>query len=283
VKTHAVIFSKNRTLQLKSLLLSLRFHTDLPEENISVIYVESGEISYEPLKSSFRCAFVKQGTFLEDLRNIVSNSGSNYIQFMVDDLIFRAPHSAKETEEFLDHRQDVEAFSPRMGLNITKGGGHPSFERDGKFLIWDTSPLSGRHWNYFWEVSSSVYRKSLVTEYLAKCRPEKERFPNPFEYHFYSCMPTTRNSGAAGLFNSLRFFFTKKHSRMACAEKSSCFTQGINLVADINDSRKEFFAPLTLHKKMLEGYIISFETPPEGMPDSPNAGERHFKLVRSDV
>lgn len=283
MKTEAIIFSKNRTLQLKSLLLSLREFSDLPEDMTNIIYVESGGISYETLKKEFRCRFIKQSLFLNDVKNIVANSRAEYILFMVDDLIFREKFSIGKEEKILDANKGLDAFSHRLGKNIEVGKA-PSFRHlEDDIIEWETSGGLGKHWNYFWDLSSSTYRKKLVLEYLSKCRPGKESFPNPFEFHYYSCMPSTRASRIVSLINSLRYPFRKKSNRMACYARSICFTQGVNLVAAINDERDELFDTLTLHKKMEEGYIVDYHVLKNAEIKAPNAGPEYFKLVKETV
>lgn len=279
MNTHLVIFSKDRTLQLKSLLLSLRHFSDLPEENITVIYVESQGITYEPLIKEFKCKFLRQTVFLTDLINDISNSGAAYTGFMVDDLIFRDTVSFKDMEKLLDNDISLDAFCFRMGRNIHCGK-QPEFKSNPPFIEWETSPTLGRHWNYFWEVSSSFFRTEFVMKYLSKCRTHKERFPNPFEYHFYACMPNSRSSGLAGIYLKLRYPFARKKHKIASYEYSKCFTQGVNLVADLGVERAESFDIKTLHAKMMEGYIADFKNLKDALPESPNAGNKFFKLVK---
>lgn len=279
-KTHIIIFSKNRTLQLKSLLLSLRHYSDADENKITVIYKADEDISYEPLINQFKCTFVKQGDFLADVTNIIVNSGAEYIAFMVDDLIFYGSFSWDAIENLMDSGKDIDSFTLRLGKNI-KRGQSPDFKDAGNGMIfWDTARGQGKYWNYFWEVSSSLYRKNLVMKYISRCRPEKERFPNPFEAHYYTCMPTTRCDGIVRLVNSIRFFFNRKSGRVACFEKSKCFTQGVNLVADIGAERQEFHSIGELHKKMLEGYIADYISLKDIETENPQPGPKFFKLVK---
>ena len=288
----AIIFSKDRTLQLKSLLMSLRDHADLPEGCISIIYKNTiSDISYEPVMAEFPgCRFVSQRDFLADLTSVVANTESEYIQFMVDDLIFRDTFSYAAVEKLLGFRSDIDSFCPRMGMNIQCFPA-PLFESVAsvdsvqleRFLVWDTASCLGKHWNYCFDVSSSIYRKSLVQAYLGKCRPGKESFPNPFEDHFYTCMPTTHpRPFPVNLINSIRFLGRKKTMRIACHVQSKCFTQGVNLVADIDDPSRavDVCDPVSMHNKMLEGYVIDFRSLKNALPDQPNAGHKFFKLAK---
>ncbi|HPO90023.1 MAG TPA: asparagine synthase-related protein [Victivallales bacterium] len=111
---------------------------------------------------------------MEDIRKIVRESDVEYFWFMVDDLIYMDHFSVKQIESYLDAQQDIDSFCLRLGRNITTKGRQPDFIREeGGFLVWDTQQDQGKHWNYFWEISSSIYRKNIVVEYLSKCRPDK--------------------------------------------------------------------------------------------------------------
>lgn len=283
MKTNFIIFSKNRTLQLKSLLLSLRHYTDIAEDHIYVLYVsDDPDISYQPLMESFGCHFVEETSFLKNVTDIVDQEGVDYTTFLVDDLIFRDTFSIQAVEDLLDKRTDIDAFCFRLGKNIDCPV-NPDFEEiDLDIHAWDTSVKLGKYWNYFWDLSSSLYRKELILDYISKCRPEKESFPNPFEYHYYSCMPTTRASKLASLANTVRYPFKRKSQRIACFSKSKCLTQGVNLVAEINAERTEHFNPKDLHQKMLDGYIVDFHCLENLDLKSPQPGHTYFKLINQN-
>lgn len=281
MKTTLIIFSKDRTLQLKSLLMSIRVNYNIPEQDIFIIYKNTiPEISFDSLKDEFKSNFIEQGDFLQDIKDIVLGSSSDYIQFMVDDLIVPRTVDLRLVENFMDEHLDVESFCFRMGKNI-KCGEQPEFQDyDNNILTWKTSKKWGKHWNYAWDMSSSLYRKNIVIEYLNKCRHDKETFPNPFEDHYYTCMPSTAPRPLLiEVINAIRFCCRKKSMKIACFTKSTCFTQGVNLVADIiGDNREQQFDPVSLHKQLLDGYIIDFESLKNIYPEQPNAGHQHFKL-----
>ncbi|OGV57400.1 MAG: hypothetical protein A2X49_01235 [Lentisphaerae bacterium GWF2_52_8] len=279
-RMRALIFSKHRTLQLKSLLVSLRCLTDLPIESVRVIYVPSETISYTPLMGEFPCKFIRQTVFLENVREALSGGSHEYVLFMVDDLIYREETSFAQILGFMDSHQDVSAFSPRMGRNI-ESQPMPSFEDCGNgILSWNTSRSLGKHWNYFWEVSSSIYRRKTVEEYLSHCRAWRETFPNPFEWHYYSCLPNTRSRNFAKLYLSLRYPFRRQAQRMACFEKSRCCTQGVNLVAERESGVPDRFSCEELHRKMMDGYVIDFRPLRHADISAPNAGAGYFSLVK---
>lgn len=282
MQTKLIIFSKNRALQCKSLLLSLRELTDVEERDVSVLYVSDPRFPYDHLKETFVCDFVEQNHFLQDLRRIVSEWDGDYVGFMVDDLICRRPFRFADIEAFMARRHDVDGFCLRMGSHIQCPPA-PEFKREGDVLIWDTSSRLGRYWNYFWELCCSIYRKDLVEEYLKKCRPDRETYPNPFEWHYYVCMPSTNNlSALTAAVNAIRFAFKKKSHRIACFDTSVCLTQGVNMVADRPANFAECFSPEELHKKMEEGYVVDYHSLRDIDLKVPQAGDAHFKLIHPD-
>jgi len=282
MKTNILIFSKNRTLQLYSLLHSIRYFTDMDERRISILYVQDDpDVDFSPLIQEFKCKFVEQSSFLQDVKDIINAFDGDYVQFMVDDLIFRDNISYEEIEKLLDSNPDIDAFLCRLGYNI-KCGKEPEFTQVDDFLCWETSADIGKYWNYFWELTSGIYRKKLVMEYLNKCRPNREFFPNPFEDHFYTCMPNSnpRPSQIVNFVNAVRFCFKRKSHKIASYQDSKCYTMGVNLVADIDDDREQTFDTASLHKKMMDGYIIDFKSLKNSLPEKPNAASAFFKLAK---
>jgi len=200
---------------------------------------------------------------------------------MVDDTISRAKFHLPRAEEILDRRPDIQAFSFRMGRNITHGGKQPDFSKiDADILVWDTARSIGRYWNYFWEITGSLYRRETVAAYLAKCRPHRENFPNPFEDHFYTCMPTTSPFGIAKPVNAVRFFGRRKSHRLACFQSSKCFTQGINKVSASNNKGITKHTPEELHGMMQHGMVLDFTGITDDELNTPNASDRFLNLVK---
>lgn len=281
-KTRIVIFSKYRTLQLKSLLRSIRHYSDIDEDEITVLYVENEEIPYDDLKSEFRCRFVRQGNFLQDLLSIVDGSDSEYVCWMVDDLILKDRLSMRAVESFLDRNRDIDCFSLRLGKNI-QDGSFPDFDvREDGVLVWETEKGTRKTWDKFWEVSGSIYRKELVSKYLNKCSPDKVSYPNPLESHYAVRMPTylrPRNRWKRLLLD-VRFLISDKSNLMCCFEQSKCFTLGVNLVADREIEYESEASPQELHQKMMDGFIIDYRSI-QGVENAwPNAGRKYFSLVR---
>ena len=279
--TLIIIFSKNRTLQLKSLLKSIRYYSDINDNDINIIYTTVPEITYEHLLSEFDCNFIVQKNFLKDVNSLIETSSCKYVLFMVDDLIFRDSFSLRRVEELLGQHQNIDCFSLRLGRNI-ENDLPPKFESfEDDILFWDTKPGLGLMWRYFWEVSSSIYRKELVLKYISLCDPRKVNFPNPFESTYYYWIPSDIGGNFLKRFKrGLRLIGKRKPKRMACFEISKCFTQGVNMVAERNIKYNTLYKPLELHKKMLQGYIIDYLSLQDSLNNYPNMGETLFSLMK---
>jgi hypothetical protein len=258
----------------------MREYGAVDEAQISVLYVVTApEISYEPLIDQFGCRFIEEASFFDDLRREIGETSPEYVLFLVDDLIFRDPFRITDAESLLERRSDVDAFCFRLGDNI-ENAPKPDFDRsESGFLIWDTDRKLGRYWNYIWDMSSSLYRRGFVDDYLSRCSSKRVSFPNPLESYYYRRMPTTRCSLTAEIVNRVRFPFRRRRHRIACCEKSKCLTQGINLVAAIGSERTEHFNPVDLHQRMLDGFVADYRSLQSLDLKTPQPGHVHFKLV----
>jgi glycosyltransferase involved in cell wall biosynthesis/predicted Zn-dependent protease len=163
----AVVFSKDRAMQLEAMLLSFRRHcrdTDLAR--VHVLYTTSGdryEDQYRQLQSTFESVtFVRETDFKKDLLALVTDS--RYVFFLVDDNLFVSDFSLADVRHHLDHQPRALAFSLRLGRNITyhymsdRPQTAPSFTALGPdVLIYDWRS-STRYFGYPLDLSSSVYR-----------------------------------------------------------------------------------------------------------------------------
>ena len=111
----------------------------MDEKRISILYVQDDpEVDFAPLKEEFKCNFVEQVSFFQDVKNIIAYFDGDYVQFMVDDLIIRDRISYADIENLLNVNSDIDAFLPRLGYNI-KCGNEPEFQKIDDFLCWNTS------------------------------------------------------------------------------------------------------------------------------------------------
>lgn len=282
-----IIFSKCRTLQLKSCISSLVTLSDVIPQDITVLYSDSKSISYKPIKKEFSCRFIRQTDFYQNLMDILRNTPKSFISFIVDDLIVRDYFSSAQIEGLMHRHKDLDCFSLRLGKNI-KDGKTPEFEElEPDILSWKTARGLGTSWNYFWEISSSIYRKEHMLDYLQKCSGKVISFPNPLESHYYGIMPNLAvgSRGALGILRRPRyllwslFYPERMTKRMSCYKKSRAFTQGINMVAGRKCDYKTYITPEKLHELFLQGYKIDFKCLKDVHNERPNAGPKYLRIV----
>tara|TARA_Y100000996_G_scaffold414400_1_gene405157 strand:+ start:3784 stop:4635 length:852 start_codon:yes stop_codon:yes gene_type:complete len=277
--TQILIFSKERTLQLNSLIQSLLYYSDVSQEDITVLFKDSEDISYKSLINKYSCNFRQEKSFLTDVKNIIQNNKKQYCMFLVDDFIVRDNFSIGVMESVLRSPNGITAFSLRLGSNI-KDHQSPEFVTlPDSVLSWRTNKKYGKSWNYIWELSSSMYESSFVANYLSQCDPEYVDFPNPLESYYYGCNPSqyvTKNR----LLRKLKFLGKYEAKGMAAFSISKGFTQGVNLVANRDLEYKDLYTPKFLHEKFLNGYGIDYISLKNINNEKPNAGRSHFKLIK---
>jgi hypothetical protein len=281
--TQIIIFSKNRTLQLKSLLLSLFHQSDIQENEISILYVSDiDEISYQPLIDAYACDFIEQSDFIGDIQNILIKSGKRYVVFLCDDIMFRHGFELRQIEHFMHSHTDIDCFSFRLGEHIGYEP-QPQFKRDDNgILTWRTGRDMGLIWKYFWELGSELYRVDRALDYVKKCKNKDITYPNPFESQFYELCPSYLGAGQRKLSNLLYHplitLNPNKSHGMACFETSLCHAHGINQVA-LHHGADVDSALIELHERMLEGFVGDYRVMRGVENAKSNIGAKHFKLI----
>ena len=217
----AVIFSKDRALQLDATIQSLyRRCVDTEKLKVAVLYTTSSDIfekQYLELIEEYPdIKFVKENDFKQNLINIIITSFQGYVMFVVDDTIFVKDFSVKEIIESLENNLDSIGVSLRLGANNTycymssKDQKLPGFEvvQDKLKFVW-----SGQDgdFGYPLELSSSVYR---IPEVLVPINFKEFTNPNMLESNLYKSIS----------------FFEKILPTLLCYKTSRAFSNPINIV-----------------------------------------------------
>ena len=121
----AIIPSKDRALQLRLLLETIKQNANNIFDKIHIIYKGSDELyeqGYEKLQHESildNIVWVKEEDFVGDFLSSLTNGESEYVCGIVDDCVFYKTVCATK-ELILDtFDEDVFCFSFRMGLNTT--------------------------------------------------------------------------------------------------------------------------------------------------------------------
>lgn len=190
-----ICFSKDRPLQLKAYIDSLKKYYAFSDCIINILYTMSSDIyanSYTNLAETYKdIFFIKETDFKEQLKSIVYNSNEEYILFGCDDVLFISNFSNEY--KYIFQNENIFCFSLRLGINIKycqPANLYEKFEGDilnNKFLIWNWTTASGFEFHYPFEVSASIYRRIDVIKYfqfIDKYLPQWH--PNLIENKFYN-------------------------------------------------------------------------------------------------
>lgn len=207
-----ICFSKDRPMQLHAYLESMHHYSDISLHRVTVIYVETERIPYDGVRKRFpEVCWVPQGSFFDDLQTAIGKCGE-WVLFGCDDVIFTRHFSIERCCRILERDPEVFGFSLRLGLNVR---GAPVFCTHEGAIVWDWKLAQSRHWNYPWEVSSSIYRSEFVKQYVEGNLNIKN--PNRFE---------------AFLAGAISDGDAEVSPKMACFVKGCCVSLVVNRVQD---------------------------------------------------
>ena len=145
---NAIIFSKNRAMQLDCLLRSIYEHCNIFYA-VSVIYKTDFKESYQILKDNYPAVnWIEEINFADDLCLEIVVYESNYICLLVDDDIFFRDVDNISLNEMMT---EVDIVSLRLGRNVTKQ----------------------MHFNYKGSIDGNVYRRKFLLKLF------KKGFTNP--------------------------------------------------------------------------------------------------------
>ena len=216
----AVVFSKDRAMQLEAMLLSFHRHCrDYDLVRVNVLYTSSDdrhENQYRQLQEVFEnVTFVRETDFKNDLLALLS--GYRFVLFLVDDNLFVAGFALADAWHHLDHQPRALAFSLRLGRNITY---HymsdcpqtvPAFTAlDENILTYDWTSATC-YFGYPLDLSSSVYRVQDLRPLLM------------------SLVYTNPNTLEAAL-DLCKAQYWHKRNRLLCYARSVAFCNPINVV-----------------------------------------------------
>jgi hypothetical protein len=159
----ALIFSKDRPLQLHAYLDSLFGLTNIRQEQVSIIVPSLDD--YMAVSKEFpEVVWINEkviGGFDLSLREYVNSdlNDDDILLFGCDDVVYIRPCSLAYIPKILENK-DYLGFSLRLGKNIVP---RPLSRGTGMVFSWPWAGF-GSHWGYPFELMASCYRGSLVKE-----------------------------------------------------------------------------------------------------------------------
>lgn len=215
----AIVFSKDRPLQLDATLRSLALHCSDPEKlRITVLYASSSptrEGLYQQLRLEHPGAeFRRERQFRRDVLELISNAP--FVAFVVDDAMFVREFSVQTIVDELQSDDRAIGFSLRLGTNTTycypldAGQELPEFTPRRPGVLAFAWPGASYDFGYPFDLSSSVYRTADVAPLL------QSEFKNPNKMEELLAAA----ADAAG----------QLHPLLLCCERSAAFCVPANLV-----------------------------------------------------
>jgi hypothetical protein len=179
----AVVFSKDRPLQLDAALASLLLRCKDPERmEINVLYTTSSayqEGLYRQLSLEYPgVVFRRERHFRRDVLALVA--GAKFVAFVVDDALFVREFSVRTVIEELGSNDSAIGFSLRLGTNTTycypldAQQKIPEFTTVRPGVLAFRWPGASHDFGYPFDLSSSVYRTADIEPLLRRIR-----FSNP--------------------------------------------------------------------------------------------------------
>lgn len=180
----AVIFSKDRAMQLHLCLTTFFENVKEKDTKVYVLYTYSNDrhkASYQTLAKEFpKVSFVLEKSFKKDLLKLLYDK--MYVLFAVDDCIFCNPFSLCECENLLRLSPLAMGISLRLGENTTQCypvnkeqqvPDHMAVNGNKMLFNWQTAQYD---FNYPLEVSSSIYKMDTIHQIL-----QETNYSNPNE------------------------------------------------------------------------------------------------------
>jgi FkbM family methyltransferase len=236
----AIVFSKDRPLQLEALLRSFTMHAADPERvALKVLWRATDErarAAYARVADEHPSVeFIAETRFRDDL--IAAFAGAPYCLFLVDDTLFAADFRVGDAIALLDAHADLLGFSLRLGRNTTyvypldRAQPMPPLDAIApRAIAWDWTRAE-LAFAYPLEVSSSLYRARELAPLLARLA-----FANPNTLEAELARAATPDAALP--------------PRLASYERSVAFSAPLNLVQSVwpnrASARPDYSAPALL-------------------------------------
>jgi len=242
----AMIFSKNRPMQLHALLASIKKHTNLSPESITVLhnYDEDFQEGLSAVKEKHRGVnFLQEINFTDQVKTFLK-LGSKFCVFFVDDMIVKDDIDFNVPCSILETNPQIINFSLRLGTHlhhcypVNSSQSVPDGTVRSGFFIWDWKN-SQLDWNYPFSVDGHIFRRSELEGWSSHLSFSR---PNNFE----ESMQQIKN------------FFVLP-SLGCCYVTSKVFNMPLNRVQNDVKNRAENISVESLNTLWLEGKELDID------------------------
>jgi hypothetical protein len=181
----ALIFSRNRPLQLNCLLSSLKENSNVSENKITVLHHYDDEYSegFQEVKNIHGGVnFIEEEDFEAQVKNYLKKE-DQYCVFFVDDIIVKDQINFEIPCKVLEVNPDILCFSMRLGLHLVEcypaasSQIVPNGTISSQMFVWKWMG-SSFDWGYPLSVDGHIFRRSELEGWISHL---KFKNPNQFE------------------------------------------------------------------------------------------------------
>ncbi|MHC4742450.1 MAG: glycosyltransferase family 2 protein [Planctomycetota bacterium] len=223
----ALIFSKDRAMQLRAVIESLLLHCrDHSLVELKVFYKASSRLhrgQYDKLRDEFcDVCFIEELNFREQVLGLIDET--EYVMFLVDDNLFVRDFMLGRAVKVMAGNGDALGFSLRLGANTAYCYAHDTYQDAPAFrhINDETMKYDWTHAEYDFgyplELSSSIYRSAEILPLLRRLN-----FANP---------NTLEGAMAANA-----HLYREAKSSLLCFEQSVTFCAPVNMVQTVWQNR----------------------------------------------
>lgn len=240
----ALIFSKNRPMQLHCLLESIEKLTNLSDIKVLYKYDENYLEGLEKVKSLHKkVSFIEETNFELQVKSYLNN-GQKFCVFFVDDIFFKNKVDFSLPCQVLESNPVFLTFSLRLGTHLnycypnSSEQAVPNGSINSGFFLWSWRG-SSHDWGYPFSVDGHIFRRADINSWVSHLRFKN---PNQFESEMQSIPRTFAVQEACASF---------VHSKI--------LNTPINRVQDEFKNRAENGSIEDLYRLWMEGNGLDFE------------------------
>lgn len=244
-KINIIILSKDRAMQLDSLLRSINNKFKIPYQAISILYKYSSRDfmnGYEKLinrKILPKSNWFKESCFEEDVHKLCNTlDDSSLIMFLVDDNVV---FNTFENREIFKAFTEQHLFISLRASRKYKDDVQPVFIKDKSYLEWKWNYYNKKPvtWNYPFSIDGNIFRVSVIKKILKKI---SFTAPNSFEGN----MHRYRHA-----------WWIKRIKRALAPVEPVVVNNPLNSVQTEGETWNKNISVGNLNEKYLEGYQIN--------------------------
>ena len=301
-----IVFTKNRPLQLEAYLESLYKH--LPAELIQTYILYKVELFEEEYEQLFRkhsnCVVIRETDFYSDFLKLVSQVGTKYILFGIDDVVYFDSVDFEVVDEtFNKFPEDFFGFSLRFGEASVRKSNDP-ISKTGVTgqTVYSINWTQGKTPNtrYPFELCATIYPTALIKRIITSVSNNNLAAKKLFSPGSVLIKALAKAISTRSILKSFGYFYNpntleswncrwcQNHSdqlpgllyfQKLCA--SAIQVNIVNISTNNEFDRSDEHTVEALADKYKQGYRLDIDFISNHKPGRAHCGKQHFRLLKT--